>query len=219
MDRRFATTLSEKYFRQSQTFGICPGNTLRTHPIGQTSSGIFTTNRSNLSGNSQEGEREKSANDWIASGYIRRKILLDPGENGQYWRIGNLYFRAYHVISCQHSPKREDHLALPDQYCHINLPGNSLLTGRIMQELKNTAGKTLSRSHPSNNYIVSYYSQYTRTGWMSRDVIVLLEPHGIPEWEFSPDSGNSGTIFPQAPEAMKRVHGRRERPGTKRYHE
>jgi hypothetical protein len=157
MGRRFATTLSEKYFRQGQTFGICPGNTLRTHPIGQTSSGIFTTNRSNLSGNPQKGEREKSANDWIASGYIRRKILLDPGENGQYWRTGNLYFRAYHVISCQHSPKREDHLPLPDQYCHINLPGNSLLTGRIMQELKNTAGKTLSRSHPSNNYIIPDY--------------------------------------------------------------
>ncbi len=43
------------------------------------------------------------------------------------------------VISA--SIEREDHVPAPDQYCHINLPKNSIVIDRIMQHLTNPAGK------------------------------------------------------------------------------
>ena len=36
----------------------------------------------------------------------------------------------------------EDHLPLPDQYCHINLPRNPLVIDRIMHYLTNEEGKS-----------------------------------------------------------------------------
>jgi triacylglycerol lipase len=35
----------------------------------------------------------------------------------------------------------EDHLPVPDQYCHINLPRNPLVIDRIMQYLTGEAGR------------------------------------------------------------------------------
>jgi triacylglycerol lipase len=39
------------------------------------------------------------------------------------------------------SPEGEDQLPAPDQYCHINLPRNPVVIGRIMQYLTGTLKK------------------------------------------------------------------------------